>query len=79
MPASDDGAVARTVLGDVPARTLGVTNAHDHLMFASPLLPGQELDDPVAAGRELELFAAAARSSSGPPRGSVGVSRCCRH
>lgn len=58
MPASDDGAVARTVLGDVPARTLGVTNAHDHLMFASPLLPGQELDDPVAAGRELDRFAA---------------------
>ncbi|WP_353650227.1 phosphotriesterase [Nakamurella sp. A5-74] len=59
MGASNDGAVARTVLGDVPARTLGVTNAHDHLMFASPLLPGQELDDPVAARRELDRFAAA--------------------
>lgn len=59
IPAPDDGEVARTVLGDVPARTLGVRNAHDHLMFASPLLPGQELDDPVAAARELDRFATA--------------------
>jgi predicted metal-dependent phosphotriesterase family hydrolase len=43
----------RTVLGDLPAADLGVTNAHDHLMFRSPQLPGEELDDPAAAGREL--------------------------
>ncbi|MFI9723008.1 phosphotriesterase [Streptomyces sp. NPDC052396] len=46
----------RTVLGDVPATELGVTNAHDHLFFRSPLLPGQELDDPRAALDELRAF-----------------------
>ncbi|MEJ7650219.1 MAG: hypothetical protein WKF57_14485 [Nakamurella sp.] len=39
-------------------------------MFASPLLPGQELDDPVAATEELIRFAAAGGptvSSGHPP------------
>lgn len=35
----------RTVLGDITPDALGVTNAHDHLFFCSPTLPGQELDD----------------------------------
>jgi 5-phospho-D-xylono-1,4-lactonase len=49
--------VARTVLGDVDPAQLGVTDAHDHLFFRSPLLPGQELDDADAAGAELGAFA----------------------
>ncbi|MFI0737541.1 phosphotriesterase [Streptomyces sp. NPDC021100] len=52
-------AVVRTVLGDVPADTLGTVDAHDHLFLRSPLLPGQELDDPAAAEAELRAFAAA--------------------
>lgn len=49
----------RTVLGDIAADTLGVTDSHDHLFFASAKLPGQELDDPAAAEAELRAFAAA--------------------
>ncbi|WP_410597607.1 phosphotriesterase [Amycolatopsis sp. lyj-23] len=49
----------RTVLGDIDPAELGVTNAHDHLFFASALLPGQELDDPAAAAAELRRFQAA--------------------
>ena len=47
----------RTVLGDVPADRLGVVDAHDHLFLASPRLPGEELDDPMAAAAELRAFA----------------------
>ncbi|WP_328648308.1 phosphotriesterase [Amycolatopsis sp. NBC_00348] len=46
----------RTVLGDIDPAELGVTNAHDHLFFASKLLPGQELDDPTAATEALLEF-----------------------
>jgi len=49
--------VARTVLGDLDPAQLGVTDAHDHLFFRSPLLPGQELDDAEAAAAELQAFA----------------------
>ncbi|MEV8377669.1 hypothetical protein AB0P21_33330 [Kribbella sp. NPDC056861] len=49
----------RTVLGDLPADQLGVTDAHDHLFFRSALLPGQELDDLDAATAEVRDFAAA--------------------
>ena len=48
----------RTVLGDIPAADLGVCDAHDHLFLRTPLLPGQELDDPRAAEAELREFAA---------------------
>ena len=48
----------RTVLGDIPAAELGVCDSHDHLFFRSPLLPGQELDDPAAATAELAAFSA---------------------
>jgi 5-phospho-D-xylono-1,4-lactonase len=34
-----------TVLGPVPAASLGVTDAHDHLFLRSPALPGQDFDD----------------------------------
>jgi phosphotriesterase-related protein len=49
----------RTVLGDIARDTLGVTDSHDHLFFASAALPGQELDDPAAAEAEVRGFAAA--------------------
>jgi predicted metal-dependent phosphotriesterase family hydrolase len=49
--------VVRSVLGDLAPGDLGVTDSHDHLFFRSPLLPGQEVDDPEAAGAELRAFA----------------------
>ncbi|MEU2288926.1 phosphotriesterase [Streptomyces sp. NPDC013178] len=48
----------RTVLGDVPPERLGVCDAHDHLFFGSPLLPGQELGSVSAARAELAAFRA---------------------
>ncbi|MFD5812703.1 phosphotriesterase [Streptomyces sp. NPDC127038] len=51
-------ALVRTVLGDVPPEDLGVCDAHDHLFFASPQLPGQELWDTSAARAELAAFRA---------------------
>jgi 5-phospho-D-xylono-1,4-lactonase len=48
----------RTVAGDVPAEELGVCDAHDHLFFGSPQLPGQELRSVSAARAELTAFAA---------------------
>ncbi|MEV0097232.1 amidohydrolase family protein [Streptomyces sp. NPDC050738] len=48
--------VVRTVLGDIPADELGVTDSHDHLFIRSPLLPGQELDDPERARSALRDF-----------------------
>lgn len=38
-------ATVRTVLGDVPATTLGRCDYHEHLFQVSPLLVGDELDD----------------------------------
>ncbi|MFF7991255.1 phosphotriesterase [Kitasatospora xanthocidica] len=49
----------RTVLGDLAPADLGVTDSHDHLFIRSPLLSGQELDDPAAAESVLRAFAAA--------------------
>jgi phosphotriesterase-related protein len=46
---STDGAVVRTVLGDVAASTLGRVDYHEHLFQASPLLPGEDLDDEAAS------------------------------
>ncbi len=46
----------RTVLGDLPAGELGVCDAHDHLFFASPRLPGEELRSAAAARAELAAF-----------------------
>lgn len=48
----------RTVLGDVGPERLGVCDAHDHLFFGSPQLPGQELRDVSAARAELAAFRA---------------------
>jgi len=52
------GAV-RTVLGDVPAGDLGVTNYHEHLFQVSPLLVGDELDDEALSGAEAASLTAA--------------------
>ncbi|WP_327682812.1 phosphotriesterase family protein [Kitasatospora sp. NBC_00458] len=49
----------RTVLGDIDPADLGTCDAHDHLFLRSPRLPGEELDDPAAAGSVLRTFAAA--------------------
>ncbi|MFB9535362.1 MULTISPECIES: phosphotriesterase family protein [Streptomyces] len=46
----------RTVLGDVSPGDLGVCDAHDHLFFGSPRLPGQELRSVAAARAELAAF-----------------------
>ncbi|MFD3502417.1 phosphotriesterase [Streptomyces sp. NPDC058678] len=48
----------RTVLGDVRPAALGVCDAHDHLFFSSPRLPGQELQHVSAARAELAAFVA---------------------
>src|SRR3989442_4241866 len=45
-----------TVRGPVPAASLGVTDAHDHLFLRTPALPGQEFDD-------LELSTAEVRAA----------------
>jgi phosphotriesterase-related protein len=43
----------RTVLGDIRAEELGPTNYHEHAFQVSPLLPGDELDDPDRSAAEL--------------------------
>lgn len=48
----------RTVLRDVLPEELGVCDAHEHLFFASPRLPGQELRDASGARAELAAFRA---------------------
>jgi predicted metal-dependent phosphotriesterase family hydrolase len=53
----------RTLLGDLDPAELGVTDSHDHLFFASKLLPGEELDDPGAAMEQLLMFRAAGGSA----------------
>jgi len=42
-----------TVAGPVPASSLGVVDAHDHLFLRSPAMPGDELDDFDAAIEEV--------------------------
>lgn len=42
-----------TVTGPVPAGSLGVTDAHDHLVMRSPALPGQDLDDVARSSAEV--------------------------
>ncbi|RUR01682.1 phosphotriesterase family protein [Labedella endophytica] len=44
--------VVRTVLGDRAAGTLGRVNVHEHLFQATPLLPGDDLDDERASAQE---------------------------
>lgn len=47
----------RTVLGDVDPAELGVTNYHEHFFQVTPLLAGEELDDPEASSAEFALAA----------------------
>ena len=47
----------RTVLGDAPSIALGRVNYHEHLFQASPLLPGDDLDDETLSGAELGRLA----------------------
>ncbi|NYE94110.1 phosphotriesterase-related protein [Psychromicrobium silvestre] len=54
---------ARTILGDLPSSRLGLANSHDHVFFASPLLPQQELDDELLGEQELAAFTAAGGQS----------------
>jgi phosphotriesterase-related protein len=41
-----------TVTGPLPAEEMGVTDAHDHLYLRSPLLGGEEIDDPAIVEAE---------------------------
>ncbi len=51
-------AFVRTVLGDVHPKELGAINYHEHLFQASPLLPGDELDDEARSHAEARLLVA---------------------
>jgi len=46
--------VVRTVLGDLPASSLGACDYHEHLFQISPLLRGDELDNEAASEAEAE-------------------------
>lgn len=50
--------MVRTVLGDAHPEALGVCDAHDHVFFRSPVLPGQELQHVSAARAELAAYVA---------------------
>ena len=41
-----------TVTGPLPVEELGVTDAHDHLYLRSPLLGGEEIEDPALVDAE---------------------------
>jgi predicted metal-dependent phosphotriesterase family hydrolase len=56
-PSATHDASVVTVLGAVPAASLGVTDAHEHLFLRTPALPGQEIGD-------LERSTAEARAAS---------------
>lgn len=44
--------IVRTVLGDLGPEDLGSTDVHEHLLMRSPLLRGEELDDPERSAAE---------------------------
>lgn len=50
--------VVQAVTGRVPVKSLGVTDAHDHLFLRSPALSGQEIDDAARVTAEVEDAAA---------------------
>lgn len=51
--------VVRTVLGDVPPKTLGTVNYHEHLFQTSPLLPEDALADETLSTQEAQTLSAA--------------------
>lgn len=53
------GRIVRTILGDVAPEELGVVDYHDHLFQATPLLPGDELDDEGLSHDEAAALVAA--------------------
>lgn len=52
-----NGYVARTTAGDIDVSKLGVTDYHEHVFQISPLLPGEDLDDPELSTREVVSLA----------------------
>lgn len=48
--------LVRTVLGDLDPALLGPTDYHEHLFQATPLLPGDDLDDEPASREETALL-----------------------
>lgn len=50
------GGFVRTVRGDIAPAALGRIDYHEHLFHASPLLPGEDLDDEGAARTEFTAF-----------------------
>ena len=42
-----------TVTGPIATAQMGVTDAHDHLFLRSPVLPGEEIEDPEAVAAEV--------------------------
>lgn len=51
--------LVRTVRGDLPGGELGVTDAHDHLLLESPVIPGSPLNRQSAAATAARGFRAA--------------------
>jgi 5-phospho-D-xylono-1,4-lactonase len=51
--------IVRTIRGDIRPDELGPCDAHEHLFLATPLQPGDELDDVAAATEEARSLAAA--------------------
>ena len=58
-----DGPTVRTVLGDVPASSLGACDYHEHLFQVSPLLAGDELRDEALSTQEATTLRAAGISA----------------
>ncbi|MDR1825744.1 MAG: hypothetical protein LBR27_10550 [Bifidobacteriaceae bacterium] len=75
--------VIRTVLGDIPAGTLGPCDYHDHLFQVTPLLPGDELDNEELSGREAAAMVTAGLGAmveatpTGLGRQPAAVARVC--
>lgn len=44
--------IVRTVLGDLDPAEFSKTDVHEHLIMRSPLLSGEELDDPERSAAE---------------------------
>ncbi len=51
--------IVRTIRGDIRPDELGPCDAHEHLFLATPLQPGDELDDVAAATEEARSLVAA--------------------
>jgi predicted metal-dependent phosphotriesterase family hydrolase len=51
--------LVRTVRGDLPPGERGVTDAHDHLLLESPVIPGSPLSRQSAAAAAAQDFKAA--------------------